>query len=242
MRTTQRQQLEVFEMIENTRRSRNFLLVCGILASLLYCGTDILAGVLRVDYSFTSQSASVLSAYGASTRPLVLPLQLTADILLVPFAFGIWRSAGRNRTMRVIAGLLTGNAIISGVAVAFFPMHHGEAVSTLANTINVILMGVGVVLFQLAIVLGVIVYRNWFRFYSLGTILVLLVGDILATLGTTPTLYGNPGPLVGIQERIMIYGDLLWIVVLAIVLLRAEKKLVQQSVQPDTRITSLSPH
>ena len=217
-------------MIENAQRLRNFLLVCGILASLLYGGTDILAGMLRTGYSFTSQSASVLSAYGESTRSLVLPLQLTAAIFLVAFAWGIWGSAGRSRTIRVIAGLLAGNAVISGVAVAFFPMHHGEAMSTLPNTMNVILMGVGVLLFQLAIVLGVVAYRNWFRFYSLGTILVLLIGDILATLGTTPTLYGNPGPLVGIQERIMIYGDLLWLVVLAIVLIRAEKKLAKQSV------------
>jgi hypothetical protein len=34
----------------------------------------------------------------------------------------------------------------------------------------------------------------------------------------------QPMPWAGVTERIMIYGYLLWVVVLAIVLLRAEKK------------------
>ena len=210
-------------MVEIAGMSR-FLLVCGILSSLLYVGTDILAGMLWEGYNFASQSASELSAFGASTRSLVLPLELTADVLLIAFALGVWVSAGRNRALRVTAGLLAANAVTALVAVAFFPMHPGEAVSTFDNTMNVVLMGVSVLFLLGAMVFGAAAYKNWFRFYSIGTFLVFLVEDILATLGAPQAIAGQPGPLVGIQERTMIYGCLLWVVVLAIVLLRAKKE------------------
>ena len=209
-------------MVEPARMSR-FFLVCGILSSLLYVGTDILAGMLLEGYHFASRSASELSAFGASTRPLVLPLELAADVLLIAFALGVWISAG-NRALRVTAGLLAANAITALVAIAFFPMHPGEAVSTFANTMNVVLMGVSVLFLLGAMVFGAVAYRNWFRFYSIGTFLVFFVEDILATLGSPQAIAGQPGPLVGIQERTMIYGCLLWVVVLAIVLLRAKKE------------------
>ena len=64
-----------FEMVE-TARIRRLLLICGILASLLWIGTDIVAGVLWEGYSFVDQAVSELSAIGAPTRPLVVPLLL----------------------------------------------------------------------------------------------------------------------------------------------------------------------
>ncbi len=39
---------------------RKVLLICGILAPLLWIGTDILAGTLYAGYSFTSQAISEL--------------------------------------------------------------------------------------------------------------------------------------------------------------------------------------
>ncbi|MBU7014346.1 MAG: DUF998 domain-containing protein [Theionarchaea archaeon] len=210
-------------MVETARILR-FFLVCGILSSLLYVSTDILAGMLWEGYDFASQSASELSALGASTRPFVLPLELTADVLLIAFALGVWVSAGRNRALRVTGGLLAANAVTALVAVAFFPVHPGEAMTASANTMNVVLMGLSVLFLLVAMGFGAAACQNWFRFYSIGTFLVFLVEDILATMGAPRAIRGQSGPLVGIQERTMIYGCLLWIVVLAIVLLRAEKK------------------
>jgi hypothetical protein len=40
-------------MVETARRLQNLFLICGILASLLYGGNDILTGTLRAGYSFT---------------------------------------------------------------------------------------------------------------------------------------------------------------------------------------------
>ena len=193
----------------------------GILAAFLYAGTDILAGLLSKGYRFDSQSASVLSGFGTTTRPFVLPVILSAGILLIAFALGIWLPADGNWVLRVMACLLAGNAILSMVAVAFFPMHPGEPVNTPANTMNVILMAASVILFLLAIGFGAAGNQNWFRYYSIGTILIFLVGFILSLLVTKLNPSGTPGSSVGIQERTMIYAEMIWLALQAIVLLRA---------------------
>jgi len=198
------------------------LLVCGVLASLLKVGTDILAGTLWEGYSFTSRSISDLSAIGAPTRPLVVPLDLMADALLIAFALGVWALAGRNRALRITAVMLFGNAAFLLIG-AFFPVRLGEALSTFANTMNTILIGVSVLFLLLAIGFGAAAYRNWFRLYSIGTFLIFLVEDVWATWGSPFVLAGQRGPLVGVQERTMLFGYLLWVVVLAIFLMRAEK-------------------
>jgi hypothetical protein len=53
---------------------RKLLLVCGILSSLLYVATVVLAAMRWEGYSSTSQTVSELIAIDAPTRPLVVPL------------------------------------------------------------------------------------------------------------------------------------------------------------------------
>ena len=201
-------------MIEFAGRLRKLLLFSGVIASLLAVGTDALAGMLWDSYSFTFQSISELSAISAPTRPLVFPLNLIYNALLVAFGLGIWESS-RKRAMRIIAGLLFGNAIISFVVVIFFPMHFGEAVSA----IHLVLMAMNVIFLQmLTIVLGAVAFRNWFRFYSIGTLLAFLVLTIFG-LFVAPQIIPGP-PQSGLQERVMGYGYLLWQAMLSIVILR----------------------
>jgi len=195
------------------------LLICGILSSLLYVGTDILAGMLWEGYSFTSQPISELAAIGAPTRQLTAPLFTIYAVLLLAFGLGVRGSAGRNRALRLTAVLLIGIGLV-GLAWTPFPMHLGEPVSSLANTMHSIFAGVQVLLTLLAIGFGAAVYRNWFRFYSIGTILTLLVAGVV---GFGLAASGQPTPWFGVIERINVYGYLLWMAVLSIVLLRTEK-------------------
>ena len=202
---------------------KKVLLVCGVLSSLLYVGTDILAGMLWKGYSFTDQAISELSAIGAPTRPLVAPLLTIYIVLLLAFGFGVWRSAGRNRALRVTGGLWILIALI-GLAWTPFPMHLGEPVSSIANTMHSIFAGIQVLLTLLAIGFGAAAYRNWFRFYSIGTILTLLVAGVVG-FGLAAAQGGiAPPPWFGVIERINVYGYLLWVVVLSIILLSEEKR------------------
>jgi hypothetical protein len=97
-------------MVATAGRLRDLLLICGILGSLLYVGTDILAGTLYAGYSFTSQAISELFVIGSPTSGLVVPLFTVCDVLLVAFALGVWVSAGRSRALRVTTLMMVGNA------------------------------------------------------------------------------------------------------------------------------------
>ena len=199
---------------------RKVLLVCGILYSLLSVGTDILAGMLWKGYSFTSQAISELSAIGAPTRPFLTLTGIVYLFLVVAFGLGVLGSAGKNRALRVTGGLLVGIGLV-GLAWIPFPMHLGEPVSSPANTMHSIFAGVQVLLILLSIGFGAVAYHNWFRFYSIGTFLILLVVGVVAFwLAAT----GQATSWFGAIERINVYGYLLWVVVLAIVLLREEKR------------------
>ena len=195
------------------------MLICGIFYSLLYVGTDILGGMLWEGYSFISQPISELAAIGAPMRPLTSPLFTIDIVLLIPFGFGVWGLAGRNRPQRLVGGLLVGIGLV-GLVWTSFPMHLGEPVSSLANTMHSIFAGVQVILILLTIGFGAVAYRNWFRFYSIGTILTLVVAGFMAFWLASAE---QPTSWFGVIERINVYGYLLWVAVLAIFLLRAEK-------------------
>jgi hypothetical protein len=197
------------------------LLVCGILASLLYVGTDILAAMRYEGYSYTAQAISELFAIGAPTRPLVVPLFLTHGVLQIAFGLGVWMSASRKRSLRITAGLLVGIGLVDLVAY-FFPMHLRGAEGTLTDTMHIILTSVTVLFVLLAIGFGATANGKWFRLYSIGTLVILIVFGVLAFLDAPRLEAQLPTPWLGVRERINIYGYMLWMAVLAITLLRSK--------------------
>jgi len=123
---------------------RNVLFFCGILSSLLYVVTDILAGMLWEGYSFIDHAVSELSAIGAPTRPLVVSLLLAHDALVIAFGLGVWRY-GRKRPQRFVGGLLVGYAVVGLVGLPF-PIHQRGAEATFTDTMHSALTGVTVLL------------------------------------------------------------------------------------------------
>jgi hypothetical protein len=107
--------------VRRTKNVQELALVCGILAALLFVGTDVLAGTLWRGYSFISQSVSELRAIGAPTKSFAVPLFITQSLVLVAFGLSVWGLANQNFALRVTAGLLVGNGVLS-LAAAFFPM------------------------------------------------------------------------------------------------------------------------
>ncbi|MFW9964033.1 MAG: DUF998 domain-containing protein [Candidatus Sifarchaeia archaeon] len=201
---------------------RKLLLVGGILSSLIYVFTDIFGGLIWGNYDFTSQYISELGAIGAPSRPLVIPLYIVYDVLIAAFGLGVWRYADGIRKIHFTGGLLIGYMIIGAVGL-FFPMNPGEDATSLTNIMHQLLAGVTVVLILLSIGFTAIVFGTHFRVYSIGTILVYLVLGALPFLGVAQVEAGEPTPWVGLVERIMVYGYMLWVAVLASVLLRTEK-------------------
>src|SRR5262245_24558984 len=102
---------------------RRSLLVCGMVASVLYIGIDVLAAIRYGEYhSFTSRVISELMASGAPTERLVDPLFLLYGVLMMAFAIGVWRSSRRRRE-HIMAGLLFAYATFGLLGPVFFEMN-----------------------------------------------------------------------------------------------------------------------
>ncbi|MBP2328776.1 ABC-type transport system involved in multi-copper enzyme maturation permease subunit [Kibdelosporangium banguiense] len=200
---------------------RTALLVCGVLSSLLYAGTTILATLLWEGYNTASQTISELFAIDAPPRALVVALFLAHNILLIAFAAGVWASANR-RALRVTAGLLAGIGVIGSVATVFFSIHLRGAVPTTTDTMHAVLTGVIVALILLAVGFAATTAGMWFRVYSWATLATLVVFGAMAGLQGPHLAANESTPWLGVLERINIGGYLLWLTVLAVVLLRAQ--------------------
>lgn len=193
------------------------LLICGLLAPLAYVGTDLLAAALYPGYSFVEQAPSELFAIGAPTSRVVVRGFSLSSLLFVAFACGVWRAVGESRLLRTLAVLVAANGVDS-LVLWQFPMHMRGAAPGFTDKMHVILAINPFVL--LSIAFGVAAFRSWFRFYSVATIVVLVVLATVALLYVPQVAAHEPTPWLGLSERSSQYAHLLWHAVLAIVLIR----------------------
>ena len=169
--------------------------------------------------------ANAMGAAGGRFTPL----------LVAAFGWGVWQSAGRNRAVRIVGGLILAYASL-GLLWPFAAMHQREVLAagggTLSDTMHVVLGGVTVFLMFLAIGFGATAFGKRFRLYSIASIVVLLAFGALTFL-EAPRLRANlPTPWIGLWERINISVFLLWVVVLATVLLRTGTSKERRHVSP----------
>jgi hypothetical membrane protein len=204
-----------------TPASRKALLGCGVLSSLVYVVTDVLASRRYPGYSFTSQAVSELNATGAPTRRLFVALAVPYNLLLLAFCRGVWGSGGGRRAGRPAAALLA--SAVTGMATPlFFPMDRRDAEKTRRGNLHPAMTGVGSLFILLAMGLASGLLGRQFRFYTVGTVLTALLFG-LWTAADAPRLEANqPTPALGIKERVSIYSYLLWVAALAVSLWRVE--------------------
>jgi Protein of unknown function (DUF998) len=208
---------------------RKVLLGCGIASSALYVLMNIIAPLRYPGYSAFSQTISELSAIGAPSRPLWMPLVVVYSVLLIAFGVGVWLSAGGTRALRVVGGLLVG----LGIAGCLWPllpggasMHPREVLAagggTLTDTLHLFQGGVGTLFSLLIIGFGAAAFGGWFRRYSIATIVVLLTCGAWTAVEAPQVSANQATPRLGVIERILFLSFLLWFAVLAIVLLRTQ--------------------
>ena len=196
------------------------LLVCGILSSLLYTAMTVFVPMRYEGYSSASQTISELSAIGAPTRPLWVLLGLAYTLLVVAFGWGVRAWDRRNRPLRVVGSLLVAYGVIG---LAWPPMHRRGAETTLTDTMHIVFTIVTVLLMLLAIGFGSAAFGKRFRLYSLATLVVLVAFGALTGVDAPRVAANLPTPRIGLWERINIGVFLLWVVALAITLLRARE-------------------
>lgn len=217
------------------------LLICGFAATVLRLVGDRVAGALWNGYSFAEQSISKLSAVGAPTRPLMIAVDCAWGVLMLAFAWGVWRVAAEvapsvaaaaarpgasasAAALRVTAALLAGNAAVTIIVALFVPAHYSGPGTSNTSIANVVVMAAGVVFYLLAMGFAAAALPGWFRVLSIGilvTYAVLTVVGILLSRGAPTTASpAVPGVMTGIPERTMSYSYVLWVTALAAALLR----------------------
>lgn len=202
-----------------SRTATKALLVAGIAAVGAYSVGDLLSGLLYQGYSFKDQVISELTALGSPVRPLMLAAMTAHGLLLVAFAVGIWRSAGRCRSLRGVGPLLIASSMAGFFTQVVFPMSSRWMEPSFTDTMHIIGTGVWSLFVLVAMVLSAVAYRGWFRLYSIGTLLVL-VGFGTASSISMGRVEENLTPWAGGFERINAYAFFAWLVVLAVTLIR----------------------
>jgi hypothetical protein len=199
--------------------TRHSLLLCGIASSMLYVAVNVVAPLCYPGHDVISQAVSELSAIGAPSRPLMVVTGIVYNLLVLAFAWGVWRAAPANRPLRVVGVLLAAFAIL-GFAAPFTAMQQRGEIFALTDALHIAATALTVLLMLLAIGFGAAALGPGFRAYSIATLLVHLVFGAWAGADGPRLARGEPTPWIGLTERINIGVFLLWVAVLAVALMR----------------------
>lgn len=200
------------------------LLYCGIFSSIVYIGADIIAVMYWEGYSYANYTISELIGIDSPTRWFVMPLFLFYSCLIFAFAWGIMRSnSPYNRNLSIGAGCIAIKEVEGVIGTLFTPIHMRGIPGSMTDVMHGILTMVGVVFMMFGIWFVGKALSKQFKTYSIVTMILLIVGGILAGM-QAPNLAKNlPTPGLGIMERLNIYAYMLWIIILAILLMRKNK-------------------
>jgi len=197
--------------------SKKLLLLCGVLAALLYIVTDILLAMSWEGYSYNSQAISELSAINAPTRPLWILMSLVFNPLVIAFGVGVWLAANSKRSLK-ITGILLSIWGVMGFLWLLFPMHLRGEIGSTTDTMHLVMTAITVPLMMVFIGFGSGTGVRGFRLYSILTILTMLVFGGMTGIQAPKVASGLPTPWMGITERVSVYAPMIWMGVLSIVL------------------------
>lgn len=176
-------------------------------------------------YNWITQTVSELSAVDAPTRPLWFPLGIAYTLFIAAFGWGVFKSAGQKRSLRIVGILLIINGLIG---LTWSPMHQREVLAagggTFTDRWHLVMATVTVLLMFFSIGFGAAAFGKGFRYYSIVTILIFIVFGVLTFIEAPNIDKNGSTPYIGLWERINIAAFMIWILVFANILLKAEKK------------------
>jgi uncharacterized membrane protein len=203
-----------------TQRS---LLLCGLIAPLLFIGIVILGGAIRPGYSHLSDTISELFSPGSPNKALLDPLHTLYAILLVLFGIGILlyvRGYEQAKWVGVTgAGLYIAMGLLSATSATIFPQDARGAQPTFAGEMHMVVHGGLSILTMCSLLLIGIWFarakgQSGFRTYSFIT-----VGLAILSAGLFMVTLQEGSPLLGLFERIAGLIGFQWTFVLALRLL-----------------------
>jgi hypothetical protein len=198
---------------------KKILLMCGILSSLVYAAMNAFIPLLFDGYSYSYHTVSELSAIGAPTRQIWVPLAFVYMLLFAAFGFGVLKAANGNRHLRSLAIIIF---VYCTWNFYWPPMHQRGTVTSLTDTLHLVWASVTVILMMLMMGFAAAALGTKFRVYTIATMILLIAFGFITSLDAPKIPHDLPTPLLGIWERILLALFMTWVVVLSIVLLRSE--------------------
>jgi hypothetical protein len=192
------------------------LLGCGVLSSVLYIGAEWYAWTLFPGYSPISHAFSELLAEGAPTRAFMVTVSgAPYNLLVAALGVGVWMS-GPKRATRIAAVLLMLYALTSYLGGTVFQMDPRGTEGSVRTMNHERATAVMVVSMLLTMTFGSFMHGKWFRLYSLGTLVTVLLFSALACQQAALLSANEPAPWLGVIERVAIYAWMLWVAVLSL--------------------------
>ena len=193
-----------------------WLVLAGVVMFLLYLCMDVTATLLYGGYSYRDQTISELSAIGAPTRRFWIIMSIAYQVLLFAFAAGVLRASGRSSLLRIIAVLVIVWSL-TNLLWWFGPMHRREVPDAAGgdwhDTLHLTIGGITSLLFFAIIGVGSFAFDKAFRWYSFGTLIIMLVFGALMNTHMKGVANDEPTPWLGVYERLAIEGAMLWLAV-----------------------------
>ena len=201
------------------------LMLCGILAPVVYILTVILGGVIRPGYSHISQAVSDLIATEAPNKSLLDPLFALYNLLTIAFGAGLFlyvRSDHQNR--RKVVGTLGALILVAesifGFITLFFPEPAGgmSAPITSTGTMHIVFAGLSSLTTMLTILLMGFWFRNNQPLRGYGLYSFISVAAVFLSGGFAAFSVATQSPIGGLVERITIGGFLQWLFIIALMM------------------------
>jgi hypothetical protein len=190
------------------------LALCGILAPIVYVSALIVGNILDPLYSQVGKTISELIARGAPNRDLLNGIFIVYNVLLIPFAFGMYYGLKKGWARSVIFVALIISGVLGIAWTLFFPLDVGGKSVTLTGQLHLAVGGLVVPLIfalELSFWRGARKNSRWKGYdkFSLGIFSVTLI------FGLATVAFVN-SDFRGLLERITTGSFLLWVEVLAI--------------------------
>lgn len=200
------------------------LLLCGIVAPIVYLTTVVAGGASVPQYSHIAMAVSQIAQRGAP-HPVAVEIGFSLSaVLSAAFGFGIWKTAAdRDGALHLSGALLIAYGILALMISTAFPMDAAGEDLTVAGIMHFVLVGLAAMVLLAAMLLAGFAFGRtapWFRRYSVVSALLMLLGTGLAYVSVQQEL-----PLSALAERITLAAYLVWILVFAATLLRRARGL-----------------
>jgi hypothetical membrane protein len=207
---------------------KKLLMLCGMLAAVVYVGTVILGGLLSPGYSHISMAISELVADGAPNRALLSPLFLLYNTLLTVFGMGLFLKAispSRGPASGISGSLALVLVGLAGILMEpAFPQEPGGTATTFAGTMHFLMAGIA----SLGTMVAILSLGLWFRKFpdvkGYVTYSMISVSIIFISGGLSAAALAYHSVLFGLIERITILTFTLWIFFVGLKMAQLERE------------------